>query len=286
MDEAAQPRSILFGSTWMILTVVILVFVALLGFAALPGGLALIQTIQPGASLTMVGYAEVPLPFGGQNIIVSTFVLFALFVLWAFLSLGLVAGAIAYAFVAINRGLLETQAQANGTLALPSGDVPKQPARPVRETLLTFAAFILAYIILFFVSRLIIGMMLTQPLPILVWLFDVPGQVTLLSVIVAALIVRAAFGAERFRLVAPFIFAFVVLYFFFYYVAIGLILPEPNLPILTLFMPNELQLQMLSFVNALVVAILILYPTMALQTVGRVARWLAKVLRSVPRFLQ
>jgi hypothetical protein len=51
-------------------------------------------------------------------------------------------------------------------------------------------------------------------------------------------------------------------------------------------MPNELQLQMLCFVNALVVALLILYPTTVLQTVGKVARWLAHVLRSVPRFLQ
>jgi hypothetical protein len=286
-EEAAQPRSILVGSTWMVITVTVLVFVALLGLAALPGGLALIQTVQPGASLTMVGYAEVPLPFGGQNIIVSTFVLFALFVLWAFISLGLVAAALGFGFVALHRGLLESQAAASGTLALPSGEVaPKRPARSVRETLSTFTVFIVAYIVAFFVASLLIGMMLTQPLPILVWMFDVHGQVMLLSVIAAAIVVRLAFGAERFRLVAPFIFAFVVLYFVFYYVAIGLILPEPNLPILSLFLTNPQQLAFLSFTNALIFALLILYPTQLLQWVGIGARWLAKVLRAVPRFLQ
>jgi hypothetical protein len=198
----------------------------------------------------MVGYAEVPLPFGGQNIIVSTFVLFALFVLWAFLSLGLVAAGLGFGFVALHRGLVESQAQANGTLALPAGEVaaPKRPARSVRETLITFTVFILMYIVAFLVASLLIGMILTQPLPILIWLFDVHGQVMLLSVIAAAVVVRAAFGAERFRLVAPFILAFVVLYFIF--------------------------------------ALLILYPAQLLQWVGIGARWLAKVLRSVPRFLQ
>ncbi len=106
VEEAAQPRSLLLGSTWMILTIVVLIFVALLGFAALPGGLALIQTIQPGASLVQVGYADVPLPFGGPNITVSTFVLFALFVLWSFVSLALVGAALAFIFVFISRGWL------------------------------------------------------------------------------------------------------------------------------------------------------------------------------------
>jgi hypothetical protein len=286
-EEAAQPRSLLVGSTWMIITVTTLVFVALLGLAALPGGLALIQTVQPGASLTMVGYATVPLPFGGQDIVVSTFVLFALFVLWAFLSLGLVAAGLGFGFVALHRGLIESQAQANGTLALPAGEAaPKRPSRSVRETLTTFTAFIVTYIVAFLVASLLIGMILTQPLPILVWMFDVHGQVMLLSVIAAAIVVRLAFGAERFKLVAPFVFAFVFLYFFFYYVAIGLILPEPNLPILSLFLTNPQQLAFLSFTNAFIFALLILYPTQLLQWVGIGARVLAKVLRSVPRFLQ
>jgi hypothetical protein len=285
-EEAAKPRSILFGSSWMILTVTVVVFIILLGLAVFPGSLALIQTIQPGASLLMVGYAEVPLPFGGQNIIVSTFVLFALFVLWAFVSLVAVAAVLGYGFVFLHRGLLESQAEANGTLALPAGNVPKRPSRSFGEVLVIYGTFIVAYIALFLLTRLIITMIFTQPLPILNWFFDVSGQSTLLAVIAAAILARVIFGVERFRLVAPFVFAVVVLYFFFYYVAIGLILPEPNLPILTMFMSNSLQLEMLSFVNAVVVALIILYPTVVLQTVGRIARWLATVLRAVPRFLQ
>jgi hypothetical protein len=201
-------------------------------------------------------------------------------------SLVAVAALLGYGFVYLHRGLLESQAEANGTLALPAGDLPPRPSRSLSDILVTYATFIIAYIVLFFVTRLFIGMIITQPLPILNWFFDVGGQTTLLAVIAAAIIVRLIFGEERFRLVAPFVFAVVVLYFFFYYVAIGLILPEPNLPVLSLFMPNSLQLEMLSFVNAVVVALIILYPTVVLQTVGRIARWLAKVLRAVPRFLQ
>jgi hypothetical protein len=79
---------------------------------------------------------------------------------------------------------------------------------------------------------------------------------------------------------------FVVLYLVFYYVAIGLILPNPSLPVLSLFMDNPTQLFMLSFVNALIFTLLILRPMGVLHTIGRFARWLAYVLRSVPKFLQ
>ncbi|MFZ2878234.1 MAG: hypothetical protein WA009_01735, partial [Phototrophicaceae bacterium] len=60
----------------------------------------------------------------------------------------------------------------------------------------------------------------------------------------------------------------------FYEVAIGLVMAQPyGLRIL------------LSLVNAAVVALLILRPKLVLFTVGRIARFAARVLRGLPAFL-
>lgn len=91
------------------------------------------------------------------------------------------------------------------------------------------------------------------------------------------------------RLVTFVIFGvvFVVLYLLFYYVAIGLIAPQPDLPGLNLIFPDpSAQLVVLSFVNALVITFLILRPTLVLQFIGRVARFVVKILRRIPGFLQ
>lgn len=70
--------------------------------------------------------------------------------------------------------------------------------------------------------------------------------------------------------VATFVVTFVVLYLLFYYVLIGLILPDPVL---------------LSLVNALLFTFLILHPRPLLRTVGRISGWLANVLRRAPAVL-
>ncbi len=72
--EAEKPRNILFSSVWQLATAVLVLAIVIGGFAVLPGGLALTQTVVPGASLTSVGYADVPLPFDGPTVQVSTLV--------------------------------------------------------------------------------------------------------------------------------------------------------------------------------------------------------------------
>ncbi|MCS7072069.1 MAG: hypothetical protein NZM00_11225, partial [Anaerolinea sp.] len=67
---------------------------------------------------------------------------------------------------------------------------------------------------------------------------------------------------------------FIILYLFFYYVAIGLIFPT---------IPN---LALLSAINALLIAFLLLRPKYVLQFNGMVARVLARALRTVPEALQ
>jgi hypothetical protein len=68
---------------------------------------------------------------------------------------------------------------------------------------------------------------------------------------------------------------FLVLFFLFYYVLIGLVLPNPR----------EL-LFLLSLVNAIIFTLLIMRPTIVLTAVGRIAGWLARVLRRLPVIFQ
>jgi hypothetical protein len=221
-NEAAQPRSLLLGSTWMIATITLIVVVILAVLAVIPGGFGMTQTITPGASTSMVGYTEMPLPFGGPTIVVSTLVIFGVFILIAFLSLAAAAWVFGFLLTFLSTGLTELKTAGGGTAALPA---PTEPAKP-RTTL------------------------------------------------------------DLIKTIAIFVVTFIILYLFFYYVAIGLILPQPSLPVLSLFMSNPLQLIMLSLVNAIIFTFLILRPSLVLQVIGIVARWLARVLRSVPRFLQ
>lgn len=223
--EATAPRGLLVSSIWQLVTILVVLGVILGGFAVLPGGMALTQTVVPGASLTSVGYADVELPLGGPTIQVSTLVIFAVFVIWAFLSLAAFAWVIMLLITFLSRGVAESKVLASGgTLALASGGVVEPKAPPTRS--------------------------------------------------------------ERIRSIAIFVATFVILYLFFYYVAIGLIMPAPDLPGLNFFFDPPTQLVIISALNALIFTFVILRTQLVLHTIGRVSRWLAKVLRGVPRFLQ
>jgi len=291
VEEASQPRSILFGSTWLIGTVTLIV-VALLGaFAVLPGGFGLIQTVTPGASTAMVGYTDVILPFGGPTISVSTLVIFVVFILIAFLSLLIAAWLFGFIFTYLASGLAETKVAATaggGTLSLPAPSEPEHPQRSTRDQYVTFFTVLVTFVVLFVVLNLFLGIIFPHlSLPIATWFFDSPTQVLLIALVAALVITYVALGRDRFMFGMPFIVLFYILYIVFYYVAIGLILPNPNLPVLTqLGMSNPLQLFMLSIVNALLFTLLILRPMGVMHTIGRFARWLAYVLRHVPHFLQ
>lgn len=73
---------------------------------------------------------------------------------------------------------------------------------------------------------------------------------------------------------AKLVILFVVLYLAFYYVLVGLVLPNP-----------EIARVVVSLVNALIFALIIVFPLPVLRIVGRFAGWLARVLRGLPRFL-
>lgn len=208
--EAAKPANLLAGSIWQIATLLLVLLVPLMAFAAF-GGLTLTITDDSFASTTAVGYY--PIEIGGTEIMVSQMVVFAAFIIVMFLSLAAAAGVIGYLLFALSRGITQTQtAGAAGTPALPART--SEPAQP-RSTLDTIKTIVL------------------------------------------------------------FVVVFIVLYLLFYYVLIGLVLPNPP----------EL-LFILSVVNALIFTLLILRPSLVLGAIGRVAGWLARLLRRLPLIFQ
>lgn len=88
--------------------------------------------------------------------------------------------------------------------------------------------------------------------------------------------------------IATFLVLFVILFGLFYVVLIGLALPAfvaPNAEILGMPALNVINF-VLSAVNAAIFAFLLVRPTLLLQTVGRIAGWLARLLRRVPVLFQ
>jgi hypothetical protein len=288
-QKAERPSGILTSSIWQLVTATLILSVILGGFAALPGGLTLTQTVVPGASPTTVGFADVPLPFGGPTVQVSTLVIFAVFVIWAFISLAAFAWVLMWLFTFISRGLAESRLEASsgGTLALTSGEAApeaKAPRNELRELAAT-VRFLVVLVVLYVVVFIILSAVASNlQVPVVSWFMDTAGQLTFFSFLgalaISILVLRPPLSA------LTFLFTFIILYYFFYYVAIGLIMPAPDLPGLSLFFDPPTQLVIISALNALIFTLLILHTQLVLQTIGRVARWLAKVLRSVPRFLQ
>ncbi|MCC6803270.1 MAG: hypothetical protein IT319_10320 [Anaerolineae bacterium] len=284
--DAAKPASILASYTWQITTALLLFLIVIAGFALLPGGLALTQTVVPGASTALVGYADVPLPFGGPTIQVSTLVIFAVFFIWALISLFAAAGLFAFLFTALSRGLAEVKVTAGGTAALsaPGGQesTPPDDRRTVIAIAQLLVVWVVSYVVLFALINLI---MPDRQIPVLSWFMDSAGQLTFLAFLGALILSLVVIRPPVAALV--FIFTAIILYYVFYFVAIGLIFPQPQFPGLSILFPDpQGQLIFLSLVNAILFALVILRPMLVLQTLGRVARWLARVLRSVPRFLQ
>lgn len=148
--EPNTPLTLLGYSMWQVVFAT-LVMLLVLGAAAWLGP-ALILTDEPDASFNAVGM--VPMELLGQEVLVSQLVIFVVFILVAFLSLGLVAGAIGFIINFLNRQLVETKAAATaggGTLALPPSDA--EPAR--RPAWLSTLLFLVVFAVVFYLLYLL-----------------------------------------------------------------------------------------------------------------------------------
>ena len=271
-EEAAaaeeKPTSILSSFIWQLMTWTVIGLIVLFAFA-LWGGLTLNVTADPLASTTDVGYFTLQLPFGGPEILLSELVVFIVFMLWTFISLAAAAGIFAWLFHFLARGL--AQSKTGGAAALPAGQTAGAlPARAGEAPTVTQEAY----------PDLRAGQ-LTPSYPEtegllgtlfawLVWLIRT-GLNVLYVLIAPPVTERTTVG--WIKSLVLYAVVGIALYLFFYYVAIGLVLPDK-----TLLVP-------LSLVNAVAIVFLILRPKYVLQLTGFIASVSARFVRWLPKLL-
>lgn len=94
-EAAAGPLGLLISNIWQIAFWLVLMVVAIAIFAFLPSGPA-IQSVTGDGNPADIGYTTLALPFGGPTVTVSYLTLLIVFVIWTILSLGVVAGLLAF----------------------------------------------------------------------------------------------------------------------------------------------------------------------------------------------
>lgn len=263
-----KPGFILGRSIWQITTITLLVTLALVVFAFLPGGFTLTTTADPLASRTALGYF--PVEINGETVLVSELVVFLVFAVVMIVSLLIVAALLGWLFTWLNRNVKEVEVAAKAkpkaapalAAAETAGELPSGMAAPAPR-----------------VKKELPDLRtrdLVPPRPTsggifgwLVWLILIP-----IKIFIAFIRPADPTPVNWVRSIAVFAITFTVLYLLFYYVAIGLIFP---------WLPN---LELISAINALLFTFLILRTKYVLQLNGMIAGMLARALRTVPDALQ
>lgn len=267
--EEEAPVAVLTSTIWTVAFWVMVIFAGLLIFAALPGGFGYTLSADAAANANSNGYFPVQWT-NGETLYVSKLAAFIIFVAFTMLSLFGASWLIAKGLFSLNANIKEVKAVGNQPLtplmslgsgsaavaALPSGEAvaaaPAPTYTPVKRGLI--GGF-------FYFIR---SMLLDEPTP-----------------------AHRRSSGERFRKVAILLAVMVVLYFVFYEVAIGLIMPQPSemtVPPGIVFGPYMFRI-FNSIVSAVLIALLVLRTRWVLHIIGVVARFLARVLRGIPAFL-
>jgi hypothetical protein len=253
-DEAYEKPTVILGSQiWLVTFWTIVVVLSAAAVAFIPGWLGMTTSSDPNAQATSIGTFEVELL--GQTLMMDQLTLFIVVVAVIILGLTVIAGGLGLVFSKLAQSVSEAKAMQPVPLSQYSltGRTPAAAlagggsAGELTAGELTAGAEESAPVEQPAASKSLLGR-----IPKWVW----------------------------------FVVLTAVLYPVFYYVAIGLILPNPQLPGLTAIVADpKIQLAILSLVNALLIAFVIVYPVAVLRIVGLAAGWLAGVLRSLPRWL-
>ena len=147
VEEPVKPTSQLIGSIWQVLFATLIGLVVIGAFAWL--GPKLIMTDEADASANMIGM--VPMELFGQEVLVSQLVIFVAFILFAIVSLAVVAGGIGFILNFLNQGVVESRAAAagGGTVALPAPTENRAPRPQWLSTLIFVVAFVVLFTILY-----------------------------------------------------------------------------------------------------------------------------------------
>ncbi|MBZ0292014.1 MAG: hypothetical protein K8L99_05535 [Anaerolineae bacterium] len=143
-EEPAKPFQILSSYGWTITTILLLLILALAGFAYLPTGLTLQTVSQPEGNMAAVGFYETQL--FGQTIVFSELVSLLIFVGVMLLSMVAIAGVIGITFFGLSRGVTEV-ATTNNTQLPPPPLAREQPSTISR--LLFWVMFVVLFLVLF-----------------------------------------------------------------------------------------------------------------------------------------
>ncbi len=261
-DSHDTPIRILGGHLWTITFWTVVLFLAIFVFALLPGGFSLTVSNEAEANRNAIGYFTLTL--GEEELVVSQMAAFIAVTIFTLLSLAAVGWGLAWAFATLSANVKSVKSTEGAPLMLSAGD-SAEPALTqgrggglaVGQAAKLGLVFLAIYL---FMRNTVFGPSFS-------------GQEATLTL--AALIFGAAltFGVYRLKLV-NFTLAFAVLYVLFYAVLIGLVIPEP--PAVRIG---------LSVVNAAALAVPLVYPVFVSRITGRIAAWLARVLRGLPAFL-
>jgi hypothetical protein len=264
LDEQA-PNTILGFSLWQvtywsIITVIVLAVAAVIG--------PTLRTVNSDAAF--VGSAgAVPMELFGQEIMVNQVFIFLGFAIWTLASLAVVGALIGVVFMYLSRGVKEAEAEAKGEVA--PADAPALPAPDAAESaklgpMMRTAAFITGVVVFGVLYNLLLNILM---IPII---GDNAIAVVLALVIAffGAIAIMRRFGHYLRPPIADLIVGLVLLVFLhvlFYGVLIGLVIG---------FSPMT---HVISFVNALLVTVLILRPRWVGLLVGIPARFALKLMR-------
>lgn len=250
-EAEPEPVKILGFEVWTVFFWTIIMFVSMMALALIPGGPGMTVSADPNATSNAFGMFTVEL--GGLTFEMSQAIAFLLFVVITMFSLFVVAGIIGWLMSRLVKNVSEAKAMQPQPLA--NYPLIGSPAAASAGALPAPSA-------------------------------EAAADSHALATHDAAHDARKPSLLGRIPRFVWFLIVTAVLMLFFYYVAIGLILPNPNLPGLNaIFADPKAQLFVLSLVNALLFALIILYPVIVLRAIGSAAGWLARLLRRLPEGL-
>jgi len=271
-EEADEPLSVLGYSIWQVsfLTIVVLSLIGV--FVLFPTGFTLQTTNDPDANVAAIGDEAWEIPIIGVETELSQLAAFSILIVFTFAILFIIGGGIGLMMTSLSTGVKEV-AETEQT-ALPSKNERLEAAQSAAGVgiadLVKFAG--LALVLYWLLDTLLVG----TPVPDPAWLRV--GLSAFFAVTFAAyftmkpLLVRTV--GERVINLVLFLGATGGLYTAFYYVLIGLAIPNP-----------ESLRWWLSVINAVAFAAIIVYPSVIIQSVGRFAGSAAKALRGLPEGL-
>jgi len=247
-ESEPEPRKILGYEVWSVFFWTVLLIASLMVIALIPGGPGMVVSTDPNATTTSFGMFTVTL--GDVTFEMSQAVAFLLLVAFTIFSLFVAGGIIGWAMSRLSKNVTEAKTMQ----AQPLSRYPLIGA-PAAATAAALPA----------------------------------GGSSELEIAQEAHPAEAPASKPLLRRIPRFAWFLIltsVLMVFFYYVAIGLILPNPNLPGLNAIFPDpQAQLFVLSLMNALLFAVIVVYPVLVMRAIGSASAWLAKLLRRLPEGL-